>query len=611
MARPWEDDYNEAPARSRKRPWEDESDTEPPAGGPEPDSDDENIHVESAGPEQDFIAFMLDLHWMRRLNAREVCVAMWLLGKCGLKDCAKLGLEPGKPSGHYNRKIKRETGDEEDKKHGYAFTVPGGQKTYTLGRTPHLSFGFAAHELLNARVDSSARLRLREAIEEDDVPPCYHDHPVVTKYGASACVFPWGLYMDGVPYSIEDSVIGFWLVDLLTSERILFYVLRRRTLCTCGCRGWCTFAVVFMYILWQLFAMAEGVMPRARHDRQDWDQTYDVTRAAHAGEPLRAHHALMWLSGDWSEYAHTLGFPQWSDGLRPCFECNADLGNMLSWVGRVRVNELPWRPNADEDYFLACERCERWVRLDSEDHKLVVSLLMYDKRQEGSHGRALVSPGVPHLGLRQGDRLEPSPSLMDIGEATFDVLDVTEPVWVVFWRPSAEYLTRHRNPIFDREIGVTPHRSMTIDMLHCIHLGFMLAFVKTVVWHLLINGKWGRFGTLAESLQLAALRLRNELETWYKARHSANPTELLTRAHITASELGSHSEQKCKLKGAQTWAVFLYLIDVLGTVGVTYGNECLRFLEAALALKQCIDLLTRSPRKLDENTRKDARILIP
>jgi hypothetical protein len=598
----WEEDSPPKDGGGRHS-WEDPSDDGSEGNAAPVDSDEDEPHLVEPTAAEELLAYMLDLYFMRRLNAKELCTISHWAAKCGVAGCDRLAKPPGTSSGHYSRHLHSVLGFTSEEEHGYRLSVPGSQQTYGLGRTPWSLYALAAHEIIDAKVDASSRLRLAEAVEAEDLPPCYYSHPLVRKYGSDGPVFAYALYLDGVPYCIEDTVIGFWLKNLVTGERTLFLVVRRRTLCTCGCRGWCTLFPLFLFVKWVLKAMGEGVMPIGRHDYMPWG-CLDTVRSAKAGTALRAHHAVLWVAGDWSEYAHTLGFPGWNDGLRPCFECNADIASMLELAPAVTPERMPWRLNTEGDYFAACARCERWVTLDAPTHRAVVRLLMYDKRDDGSHGRALISPGVPTLGLRAGDRLEPHEGLLDIGSA-FDSLDCSTPQRVLFWRPSLEYLTRHRNPLFDMELGITPQRSLTVDLLHCIYLGVLLGYCKLVVWHLLLAGKWGRLSTLVETVQYAALRLKHDLETWYSSRHQLDRTEKLTRAHVTAAKVGSSSDPKLRLKGAETYGVFLYLVDVLGADGARWGPEGLRYLEAGASMKRCLEIMAASRPKVSDADRAE------
>ena len=66
-----------------------------------------------------------------------------------------------------------------------------------------------------------------------------------------------------------------------------------------------------------------------------------------------------------------------------------------------------WEENTDADYEAACNRCEIWISIaDADTHAALVRKLHFDKRDDGSHGRALLPPGLEPLGpaRRRQDR---------------------------------------------------------------------------------------------------------------------------------------------------------------------------------------------------------------
>eukprot|EP00969_Alexandrium_andersonii_P324414 14334751-Alexandrium_andersonii.AAC.1 len=67
------------------------------------------------------------------------------------------------------------------------------------------------------------------------LPPAYWNHAVVKRSPGWVC--PLSLYADTVRYSHTDSILGLWVVNLVTSLRHLVCVLRKRQACACGCRG--------------------------------------------------------------------------------------------------------------------------------------------------------------------------------------------------------------------------------------------------------------------------------------------------------------------------------------------------------------------------------------
>ena len=126
---------------------------------------------------------------------------------------------------------------------------------------------------------------------------------------------------------------------------------------------------------------------------------------------------------------------------------------------------LPWRVNLDAEYEAACLRCEIRIPLTEDSRALILApgVLTFDKRKDGSHGRALSAP-IPSLGLRSGDRLEPSPELPDV--AMLETLQL--PSTVVLWRLANDTSRRHRCPLWDDAIGLSPHRTIALDLLHSL-----------------------------------------------------------------------------------------------------------------------------------------------
>ncbi len=305
--------------------------------------------------------------------------------------------------------------------------------------------------------------------------------------------------------------------------------------------------------------MAEGVFPDSRHDLSPW-RDEDSTRAEKQGTAMRYRCCLLYIKGDWSEYASTVGLPSWEDGLRPCYYCNSTLEHLYEYEG-LSLFETPFRNNEDDDYFTACTRCEQRVVIDRAMHGVLIHRLENDRRPYGNHGRCL-SAAVESLGLLLGDRLEPSPWLPDVGD--FESIDIF-PFPLCFWRSSNEYITRHRNPIFDRELGITPSKSLTVDVLHCINLGVLLVWCRHVVWMLIVSHVWTAAGTLEEVQELSALAIRNDLKSFYKAHRTERPGDNLTQVgNFTKKMLGDHSDQKLKTKGAETWFFSFPFTEIAG-----------------------------------------------
>ena len=61
-----------------------------------------------------------------------------------------------------------------------------------------------------------------------------------------------------------------WIVNLATNRRHVTIVLRKRELCRCACKGWCTIYGALDCLKWQLAYLARGELPPTRHDGAPW-----------------------------------------------------------------------------------------------------------------------------------------------------------------------------------------------------------------------------------------------------------------------------------------------------------------------------------------------------
>jgi len=292
------------------------------------------------------------------------------------------------------------------------------------------------------------------------------------------------------------------------------------------------------------------------------------------------------MKGDWAELGVSIGLPSWADSLRPCFCCNAFAANIFLTAG-MTIEEFAWIVNGDNDYFEAARACEILVVLrSSEDASSIVRFLRYDKRKQGSRGRALVrSLIVNGTQLQANDRLEPSVGLPDVGE-----LENVElfPANIVFWRLRNESLTRHRNPVFDPEIGITPKRSLVVDLLHAFYLGILLVWCRFVIWRLLLAGAYGPPAT-NEGIVASILVLRANLMRFYSRYDSLHRGAKLTRvSDLVPSMLGESTDQKLKTKGAETWGICVFLIAELEQKKESLGADGLRLLHAGNLLEQIV-----------------------
>ena len=530
---------------------------------------------------------MIKLLMSSTISAMTFSVIMFYANKAGIKEARSYGVRPGQHTGNYSRKVKQALGWNKRSEDLYYIDLPGHSK-HDLERTPQLMPVMPAFEQMNEDLKDAAgdRTQFRERLEQPGgLPPNYWNHPIVQSRSEGELVWPYAIYMDGVPYSHTDSVIGFWISNLITGKRYLIVTLRKRIICQCGCRGWCTIFGIMVYLRWEARILAAGVAPSERHDRRAWLPS-DRKRATNAGTPM-IKGACLYIKGDWMEFASTMGMPTWSDSIRPCFDCNCMRSNMYQVAGSS-MDQLTWHLNNDLEYYTACDRCEIKVTLRNKNEVTQLeNILRYDKRENGSHGRSLTR-GIQIDGkqLLEDDRLEPSDELYDIG-ALAEIVNF--PINIVFWRLSEESLTRHRNPLFDRTIGITPKRTLTVDVLHAFFLGILLVWSRIAIWHLITSGAYGDLGTQAENIEIAVIVLRAALLNWYPKYEHAHPGEILTRiSDLTSSMLGEITKQKLKTKGAETWGVALFLIDELELRSAVVGTDGANLLMAGRSLEKIV-----------------------
>ena len=409
----------------------DSNDSDTDSDEDENDSDTTSMSVDSdseGGASAAFIHFLITLLMLRTLTARHFCSIMWYAWKAGISACKKYSLNPQtKSSGHFNRKVKQSVGIISTDGM-YNLKLPGRTKR-SLGRVITNMPVYLPHESLLDEVgdDVEAWLDTFEGncLERGDVPTCYSSHPVVVRGGR---VLPISVFVDGVPYSHHDSVIGYWLINPISRQRHLFAVVRKTQCCRCGCRGWCTYHEIWRCLHWSLLALADKRYPTARHDHLPWDLA-DIKAGRDAVANMEMHVAAccLYCQGDWSEYASTFGLTTWGDGVRPCYKCNCGLETMQDLRGISAISGGVHRENTKDDFIVAATKCEKLVILDKRTHVLLSILLRYGKGKNGSHGLALKSHHacLAPLGLAVGMRVEPSEYLSDVGFFPFELIPVS------------------------------------------------------------------------------------------------------------------------------------------------------------------------------------------
>ena len=222
------------------------------------------------------------------------------------------------------------------------------------------------------------------------------------------------------------------------------------------------------------------------------------------------------------------------------------------------------------------------------------------QKENGNQGLCLTADLVLQgIELQTGDRVEPSRQLPDVDA----IRHITVfPAPVLMWRCSRETLARHRCPVFDEHLGVTPHRSLTMDVLHCLFLGVIKVTISYVVWFVFLSGVFGRIGSEDEQLSTATSAMKTHFFNLYRTRHQQHPEETLTKpADLSRKTFGDKENRTCKYKGSESWTFLLFLRFLLSTFIDRLPSDGPRILEMVSQLWSMVELLKRSPNRLSDD----------
>lgn len=541
--------------------------------------------------EEELMNYIVSLKLANTLSAKQACLLAFLASRAGAKgEVQKLGLHPGAGSGKYSARFDKIVGTFPRDLPAYQVDLARRLRhdaTREWGPVPMIPPHEAlANELAQSREPEDA---LRRALRDNALPPAYSEHPSVVALQPGEVMHPICRYMDGVSFSRVDSCLGVWCHLLLTGRRHLLAVLRRTELCNCGCRGWCSLHPLFSMLAWSFASMLRGEWPNRRHDEKPWHQG-DTTRAERAGSPLGWKAVVLFIKGDWSEYSHTLGLPTWSDSISPCPLCFVTPQQFFDSEG-LSAFGTGFPKKELSDYLKACEACELHRTLDAKRYAEIRPKLDYDKRPSGSRGRALLED-APLSQLQKGDRLEPCASLRNV--ASFE--EHAPPCRVVLWRPSAETLTRHRNPLFCEATGIGP-QSLGVDWLHTLALGVFQVALAHLFWALISANAWQVQGGSAAILELSVAKLRAELFAWYGTEQKAGRNHCRVQ-QLLPSMFGSQSAPTLKLHGAETNGMLYFAEHVLKKRGAALGAQLPAYQNAVGSLVLVLNTIREHPQRV-------------
>jgi hypothetical protein len=558
-------------------------------GGLDPAEVDYNeITAEEAGSE--LVAMLLHLKLVGELSATVACQLAWWAaraGACG--EASKLGMPPGKSSGAYSKHYDT-----------FAKAGCGSVREYPLPLSRRLRFEASRHfkplpmrlphEVLATELIENPKLTedLKAAIRTHDLPQAYFQHPAVVAAQDDTVVHPFCLYMDAVPFTRRDSVLGVFVQLLLSQKRHLVFSIRRSEMCSCGCRGLCSLMPLFAALAWDLETMLKGVYPHTRHDGGPLTAA-DAGLADKIGLYLGFVAAALFIKADWAEWSHTLGLPSWSEILSPCPLCFATSHELDQCEGYSSAG-MPKEEKTLVHYEVACAECEVVTVLDVAAITMIKPKLTYEKRQGQSRGRVL-REDVPMFGLLKGDRLVMTKEYPDVAEFHSG----QAPRRTLWWRSKNETLAKFRNPLFCKETGLTP-LSLGIDWLHALSLGVFQVILAHLIWRLFSANAFEVPGTSTNLAENSLTIFKQILGDWYKAEAKAG------RAHsqidnLQMGMLGKKDDPVFNAHGAETNACLRFAHEVLlPRYGAKLGPSRVPFERGVGSLVRILDMIRKYER---------------
>jgi len=508
------------------------------------------------------LEFMISLKRKGSLKAKAVCIlAYWIhtAGQAGVDACAAFAMSPDSQSGQFSVHLDLVLGLDRKDPRLYELHLPVYSR-HSMGRDVQTIYALPPHEALEQEVLDHPEVlqQHQEALDEGNMPPNYYQHPEF-KSKDPRPLLGLAIYSDSTEFLHRDSLWALYVYFHLTGRRHLCLVIRKSQFCKCGCRGWCTQWAAWRFVAWSFMHARIGIHPSGRHDCLALDEL----RAARAGRKMLIRMILNMLKGDNGELAIAHGFPTTKDGNHPCILCHATQAELMDFAGVTSdACSKPLKTRAELE--AATRACEFKVVVNRELYLLLRASLDYDQREDGYRGRYL-RWNMKSLGLKKGDRLEPSPTLPNIGEG-FDTIDEF-PCTILFWRRSKETLCRHRNPLFAPETGIDPYDVICIDGMHTNSEGTVQQFCSWVVHHFVNHDLWkvGRAVQL-NHFNFSIMRMQTEFKLWCSQQNASfgcSSGEKIDCFQFGPSSFGTATQPSFHMKAGQSNTFLRFILDVV------------------------------------------------
>ena len=133
--RAWDDAQENHVLAPAHYSWDDANTA--PLADPAASESDSDLDEPVPRPQEEFLNFHIALLLPRVINAKQFCICMHWAAESGLDFCRQRAMAPGKPSGHYARKLKTTLPVLASRPRTYQLQVPGRHKR-SSGRTTHV-----------------------------------------------------------------------------------------------------------------------------------------------------------------------------------------------------------------------------------------------------------------------------------------------------------------------------------------------------------------------------------------------------------------------------------------------------------------------------------------
>ena len=255
-------------------------------------------------------------------------------------------------------------------------------------------------------------------------------------------------------------------------------------------------------------------------------------------------------------------------------------------------------------------RANDWQQ-DVQAHKIVVVIstipersAVYTRLRYGKRflGRGLVeSCVIGGVQLAVGDRLEPTPSLLDVSRFQY----TQPPFECVFWRMTPDDRVIHESPILLIEgLSVDTHG---IDILHTFHLGPLLRYIPLVLnlvlkSNVLVNVL--PYLMADDTRRVGLQRIKIKLETFYKSKRT-DPAWSRKKSEIwnLTENLFHNKHNEAKCKAAEAKGLLDFCVWLLGDLMPLFQAKGGHWYQQALLLKACGDNAVQFEAILDAHGR--------